>query len=173
LPKIVTQRSLEQDLNPRPTDRKPKCLTRCTNMTLAITCCSSVLGFDNIQVLLFCELGLKTPIHAPKIGVLPKRGLSWFPCLTQCRLGRGLPPYQASLYQRYKIHRQTDRQTDTERSDSIGRTVLRTVAQNGSRGYYLIVLISDSIVRRFPGRCVEQRPTNYILHCIVLTLVSR
>ena len=30
LPKVVTQRSLEQDLNPWPTDRKPKCLTRCT-----------------------------------------------------------------------------------------------------------------------------------------------
>jgi len=29
LPKVVTQRCLEQDLNPRPTDRKPKCLTRC------------------------------------------------------------------------------------------------------------------------------------------------
>ena len=27
MPKIVTQRYLEQDLNPRPTDRKPKCLT--------------------------------------------------------------------------------------------------------------------------------------------------
>ena len=27
LPKVVTQRCLEQDLNPRPTDRKPKCLT--------------------------------------------------------------------------------------------------------------------------------------------------
>jgi len=30
LPKAVTQRCLEQDLNPRPKDRKPKCLTRCT-----------------------------------------------------------------------------------------------------------------------------------------------
>jgi len=27
LPKVVTQRCLEQDLNLRPTDRKPKCLT--------------------------------------------------------------------------------------------------------------------------------------------------
>jgi len=24
-------------------------------------------SFDNMQVLIFCELGLKTPIHAPKI----------------------------------------------------------------------------------------------------------
>ena len=27
MPKVVTQRCLEQDLNPRPTDRKPKCLS--------------------------------------------------------------------------------------------------------------------------------------------------
>jgi len=26
--------------------------------------------FDNIKVLIFCVFGLKTPIHAPKIGVL-------------------------------------------------------------------------------------------------------
>ena len=30
LPKVVTQRHLEQDLNSQPVDRKPKCLTRCT-----------------------------------------------------------------------------------------------------------------------------------------------
>jgi len=30
LPKVVTQRCLEQHLNLRPTDRKPKCLTRYT-----------------------------------------------------------------------------------------------------------------------------------------------
>ena len=30
MPKVVKQRCLEQDLNPQPTDRKPKCLTRCT-----------------------------------------------------------------------------------------------------------------------------------------------
>jgi len=30
LPKVVTQRHLEQDLNFRPVDRKPKRLTRCT-----------------------------------------------------------------------------------------------------------------------------------------------
>ena len=27
MPKVVTQRCLKQDLNPRPTDRKPKCFT--------------------------------------------------------------------------------------------------------------------------------------------------
>ena len=27
MPKVVTQRCLEQDLNPEPTDRKPKCIT--------------------------------------------------------------------------------------------------------------------------------------------------
>jgi len=30
LPKVVTRRCLEQDLNSRPVDRKPKRLTRCT-----------------------------------------------------------------------------------------------------------------------------------------------
>jgi len=30
LPKVVMQRHLEQDLNSRPVDRKPKRLTRCT-----------------------------------------------------------------------------------------------------------------------------------------------
>ena len=30
MPKVVTQRCLEQDLKPRPTDLKPKCLTQCT-----------------------------------------------------------------------------------------------------------------------------------------------
>jgi len=32
LPKVVTQHYLEQDLNLRPTDRRPKCLTRCTTV---------------------------------------------------------------------------------------------------------------------------------------------
>jgi len=27
-------------------------------------------SFDDMQILIFCELSLKTPIHAPKIGVL-------------------------------------------------------------------------------------------------------
>jgi len=53
-------------------------------------------SFDNMQVLIFDKLGLKTSIHAPTTGILPH--------LTQCRPGRGLPPYQvASL--------QTDRTT--------------------------------------------------------------
>jgi len=36
LPKVVTQRHLEQDLNSRPVDRKPKRLTRCTIAPLVI-----------------------------------------------------------------------------------------------------------------------------------------
>jgi len=60
--------------------------------------------------------------------------------LTKCRLGRGLHPYLctkrhfdpssrlATVHQRYKTHRQTDTQTVRQRSDSIGRTVLQTVA---------------------------------------------
>jgi len=38
LPKVVTQRCVEQDLNPRPTDRKPKCLTRCNTAPPNIYC---------------------------------------------------------------------------------------------------------------------------------------
>ena len=37
LPKVVTQRRLEQDLNSRPVDRKPKRLTRCTTAPPLIT----------------------------------------------------------------------------------------------------------------------------------------
>ena len=33
--------------------------------------CNRCSSFDNMQVLIFCELGLKTPIHAPEIWVLP------------------------------------------------------------------------------------------------------
>ena len=36
----------------------------------AKNCWNRCTGFDNMQVLWFCALGLKTPIHAPKIGVL-------------------------------------------------------------------------------------------------------
>jgi len=38
-----------------------------------------------MQVLIFFELGLKTPIHAPKIGVLLEKG-ELGPYLTQCGL---------------------------------------------------------------------------------------
>ena len=45
LPKVVTQRCLEQDLNPRPTDRKPKCLTLCTTTPpMCCTCIGTNLG---------------------------------------------------------------------------------------------------------------------------------
>ena len=39
LPKVVTQRHLEQDLNLRPVDRKPKRLARCTTAPLHYTHC--------------------------------------------------------------------------------------------------------------------------------------
>ena len=53
LPKVVTQRCLEQDLNPRPTDRKPKCLTRCTTVPplKCLTGCISVLSNCKCQEL--------------------------------------------------------------------------------------------------------------------------
>jgi len=34
----------------------------------------SISSFDNMSVLIFCKLGLKTPIHVPKIGFLSERG---------------------------------------------------------------------------------------------------
>ena len=46
LPKVLTQRCLEQDLNPRPTDRKPKCLTRCTTTPPPIRYKVWYKGFD-------------------------------------------------------------------------------------------------------------------------------
>ena len=40
------------------------------SLSLCKNCWNRCTGFDNMQVLWFCALGLKTPIHAPKIGVL-------------------------------------------------------------------------------------------------------
>jgi len=62
--------------------------------------------------------------NAPKIGFIPKRG-SWVPHLTQCRLGRGLPPRQVAslsptVWPQYTNVTLTDR-PDRQRSDSIGR----------------------------------------------------
>jgi len=56
------------------------------------------------------------------------------PHLTQCGQGRGLctPSFiliRPTVHERYRQTGQTDRQTDRQRSDSIGRTVLQTVAQ--------------------------------------------
>jgi len=42
-------------------------------------------SFDNLQVLIFCELGLNTSIYTPKFGCSPKRGEPGLH-LTQCRL---------------------------------------------------------------------------------------
>jgi len=36
-------------------------------------------SFDNMQLLIFCELGLKMPTHAPTIGVLPEQWGNWVP----------------------------------------------------------------------------------------------
>jgi len=69
-----------------------------------------------------------------KLGAPPLFGQGALgPHLTQC--GRGLPACQVSSWSvqpfghsKPQRHRQTDR-TDRQRSDSIGRTVLQTVAQ--------------------------------------------
>ena len=66
------------------------------------------------------------------------------PHITQCGLGRGLPAWQVSswsiqLFGHNTPTSQTDRQ-DRQRSDSVGRTVLQTVAQTGGfrlRGDYV------------------------------------
>jgi len=72
--------------------------------------------------------------HGPKSWGLLRPHLG-VPHLTQSRLGRGLPSYQvASSSIQPQYTNVTDRQDRTERqtgqrSDSIGRTVLQTVAQ--------------------------------------------
>ena len=60
-------------------------------------------------------------------------GVELGPYLTQCDRGRGQPPYQVSSssvqpFGHSISSSETDRQTDRQRTDSIGRTVLQTVA---------------------------------------------
>jgi len=51
------------------------------------------------------------------------------PHLTQRRLDQGLPPYQVTSWLKYtNVTDKTDR-TDRQQSDSIGQTILQTVAQ--------------------------------------------
>jgi len=38
-------------------------------VTVKNFCCNRCSNFDSMQILIFCTLSLKTPIHAPKIGV--------------------------------------------------------------------------------------------------------
>jgi len=42
------------------------------NLVVFITV-QNLVGIDNVQVLVYCDLGLKTPIQVPKIGVLPEK----------------------------------------------------------------------------------------------------
>jgi len=75
--------------------------------------------------------------HGPKIGGCARGGRGLGPHLTQCDQGRGWPPRQVSSWSIQPFGHntptlQTDRQTgqtDRQRSDSIGWTVLQTVAQ--------------------------------------------
>ena len=55
LPKVVTQRCLEQDLNPRSTDRKPKCLTHCTTAPPLRIGYAKCLSVDKYSQLLIIE----------------------------------------------------------------------------------------------------------------------
>jgi len=48
LPKAVTQHCLEQDLNPRPTNHKPKCLTRCTIVPPLPYSCVNVVHIQSV-----------------------------------------------------------------------------------------------------------------------------
>ena len=61
MPKVVTQRCLEQDLNPRPTDRKPKCLTRCTTAPscghYSVLNVIAIVRETSLLVLFGCGLG--------------------------------------------------------------------------------------------------------------------
>ena len=77
----------------------------------------------------------------PMLSCVRYQAMELSPNLTQCGLGAEAylrakfhfdPPYHvATIHQRY---RQTDRAgQDTQRSDSIGRTVLQTVAQKWMR----------------------------------------
>jgi len=73
--------------------------------------------------------------HGPKIGgcALLWRGMGFH--LIQCRLHQGLPPCQDSSWSIQPFGHntptlQTDRQTDRQRTDSIGRTVYQRSPQN-------------------------------------------
>jgi len=57
--------------------------------------CSS---FDNMEVLIFYQFGLKMPIHAPKVGGQSQKGGAGSH-LIHCRLGGCLPPYQWTALQ--------------------------------------------------------------------------
>ena len=95
LPKVVTQRCLEQDLNPRPTDREPKCLTvtpprhprRCTKDESCPFV--TIIGFpphvSPVQALTLSihdDLGrplLRCPGIVPCIMAFSTQGTNWFP----------------------------------------------------------------------------------------------
>jgi len=67
--------------------------------------------------------------------------------LTQCGQGRGLPACQVSSWSAQRFGHsartlQTDR-TDRQWTDSIGRTVLQTVAQKRFELCYWTVVLSD------------------------------
>jgi len=100
-----------------------------------LTQCGLGRGLPSYQWHLNPSSRLATTDMDWKLGAVPhffERG-ELSPHLTQCGQGRGLPPCQVSSWSIQPFGHntptlQTDR-TDRQRSDSIGRTVLQTVAQ--------------------------------------------
>jgi len=93
--------------------------------------------------------------YGPKIGGLcPFGGGELGPHLTPCGQGRAYPHAKfhlvpsnrlTTIHQRYRQTRQTG-QTDRQRIDSIGRTVLQTVAQKLSRNFGLQTSLSERVL---------------------------
>ena len=100
------------------------------------------------------------------------------PSITQCRLGRGLPPYQVASWsiqpfchntptlQDRQAHRDTHRHTQKQLSDSIGLTVLQTVAQ---KVYGLRQTLRDATVTR---KCTRRGLPNFWSTVCYRTVVS-
>ena len=70
LPKVVTQRCLEQHLNPRPTDRKPKCLTRCTTAPHGVSFLAGSQLYTQSQAFILKDIVLYTLLLSFKFPVV-------------------------------------------------------------------------------------------------------
>ena len=105
--------------------------------------------------------------YGPKIGGLcpPLGEREVGPHLTQCAEGRGLPAYQVSSWSIQPFGHstptsqtdRTDRQDrqDRQRSDSIGRTVLQTVAQKSIAAHHFMVNLL-TMLQKIISMCEEE-----------------